>query len=394
MIRRTVERHLRAVARRQPVVTLTGPRQSGKTTLARAVFRGHRYVSLENPDMRDHAHSDPRGFLEDHRAGAIFDEIQRAPALLSYLQETVDVDPAPGRFILTGSQNLQLVRGISQSLAGRTALITLLPLGREEVERFPTVPRALLDSLLVGGYPAIHDRGIPHSDWLADYVATYVERDVRQLLGVGDLLAFQRFVRLAAGRSGQLLNLSSLAADAGISHNTASAWLGVLEASYLVFRLPAYHANIGKRLVKAPKLHFLDSGLLCYLLGIRTAEQLGQHPLRGAVFESWVASELLKGQLHHGAPPDLYYYRDQHGRELDLIREGAEQVLLVECKSGSTLAGDFFRELARVAPLLEPVVAPRAVVRVVVYGGSASQKRSSGRAVPWQAVPALASNRL
>jgi predicted AAA+ superfamily ATPase len=371
-------------------VTLTGPRQSGKTTLARMVFRGKRYASLENPDLREYARSDPRGFIAEHQDGAIFDEIQRAPDLLSYLQQEVDTNPAPGRFVLTGSHNLQMLRGVSQSLAGRTALVTLLPLAREEVERFPTPPLDLVASLLCGGYPAILDRSIPASEWLADYATTYIERDVRQLLGVADINAFYRFVQLAAGRSAQLLNLASLAADAGISHNTASAWLGVLEASYLVFRLPSYHRNVGKRLVKAPKLHFFDSGLLCFLLGIRTPAQLGQHPLRGAVFESWVASELLKAQVHHGLPPDLYYYRDQHGCELDLIHEGAEHVLLVECKSGATVAADFFRNLTRVAPLLGPVVAPRPVVSAVVYGGSQSQKRAVGRLVPWHAVPALA----
>lgn len=384
MVRRTAEQQLRALARRHPVVTLTGPRQSGKTTLTRQVFRGKPYVSLEAPDVREYALRDPRGFLGEFPRGAVIDEVQNVPSLVSYLQGIVDEDPAPGRFILTGSQNLALQSAVSQSLAGRTALMLLLPLGREEVERFPKHPSGLFDSLLAGGYPAIHQRRPPPSEWLADYIATYLERDVRRLLGVADLLAFQRFLRLAAAHSAQLINFSRLAADAGMSHNTASAWLGVLEASYIVMRLPAFHGNVGKRIVKAPKLCFLDSGLLAWLLGIRDAEQLRHHPLRGAVFESWVASEVVKAQAHHGQPVGVEHYRDRHGTEVDLVAEAGQARWLIEAKSGETVGSDFFDALARVAPLVEEE--GRRVERIVVYGGEAAQRRSQGRVIPWSKI--------
>jgi predicted AAA+ superfamily ATPase len=386
VVRRVLEQHLRAAAKKSPVVTIAGPRQSGKTTLARTVFPRKPYVSLEPPDIRELARADPRGFLAEYPDGAIFDEIQRAPEILSYLQGLVDEDPRPGRFVLTGSQNLMMFRAVSQSLAGRTAMVTLLPLARDEVTRFPRHPTELFDTLLTGGYPAILDRALPPGAWLADYVATYVERDVRELLAVTDLGAFQRFLRLAAGRSGQILNASSLASDVGLSHNTVTAWIGVLEASYLVARLPAYHRNVGKRLVKAPKLVFLDSGLLSWLLGIRTTEQLRQHPLRGAVFESWVTSEILKARAHRRFAADVSYYRDQHGTEVDAVVETDEEAVLVEAKSGETLSGDFVAILERVAPLVEVAAAPRTVVRRVIYGGATSHSRNGTRIVPWSKI--------
>ena len=383
MVRRVLEQHVRKVARQSPVVTIMGPRQSGKTTLARAVFRGKPYVSLEAPDLREYARTDPRGFLAQHPDGAVFDEVQRAPDLLSYLQGMVDDDPRPGRFVLTGSQNLMLHRAVSQSLAGRTSLVTLLPLARDEVVRFRDHPLGLFDTLLTGGYPAIYDRGEAAGAWLADYVATYLERDVRQLLAVTDLGTFQRFLRLAAGRSGQILNASALAGDVGLSHNTVMAWLGVLEATYIVARIPAYHRNVGKRIVKAPKLCFLDSGLLCYLLGIRNAQQLRQHPLRGAVFESWVVSEIIKARAHRGRISEVSYYRDRHGTEIDAVVEADECTVLVEAKSSETVASDFFSGLAKVAPLIGAAAAPKKLARVVVYGGSAAQSRTDATVVPW-----------
>jgi predicted AAA+ superfamily ATPase len=386
VVRRVLERHLRAAAKKSPVVTIAGPRQSGKTTLARAVFPRKAYVSLEPPDIRELARTDPRGFLADYPDGAIFDEIQRAPEILSYLQGLVDEDPRPGRFVLTGSQNLMMHRAVSQSLAGRTAMVTLLPLARDEVTRFPRHPSELFETLLTGGYPAIFDRASSPGSWLSDYVATYVERDVRELLEVTDLGAFQRFLRLAAGRSGQIVNASSLASDVGLSHNTVTAWIGVLEASYLVARLPAYHRNVGKRLVKAPKLVFLDSGLLSWLLGIRTTEQLRHHPLRGAVFESWVTSEILKARAHRRFAPDVSYYRDQHGTEVDAVVETDEEAVLVEAKSGETLSGDFVAALERVAPLVAVAAAPRTALRRVVYGGAAAHSRNGTRFVPWSKI--------
>jgi hypothetical protein len=368
------------------VVTVTGPRQSGKTTLCRAVFPHKTYVSLEAPDVRDYARTDPRGFLGDHRAGAILDEIQRAPELLSYLQGEVDARPTPGRFVLTGSANLALLGSVSQSLAGRTALLHLLPLSWAEIGKFPAPPADLWAALWTGGYPAIYDRAVDPTEWLASYVATYVERDVRQILNVGDLGVFQTFVRLCAGRSAMLLNLSALAADAGITHVTARAWISVLEASFVAFRLLPHHPRLTARLVKAPKLHFYDAGLLCYLIGIRRPEQLREHPLRGAVFETWVVDEILKTRLHSGVSGGLSFFRDRKGREVDLLVEGVDTLTAVETKSAQTVSDDFFRGLAAFAALLESGRHRRSPRRVLVYGGANRQERSHATVLPWSSI--------
>ena len=386
MVPRTLRRKLIQLARRFPIVTVTGPRQSGKTTLCRMAFPRKPYVSLEAPDVRAYAHADPRGFLSAHASGAILDEVQRAPELLSYLQGEVDARPAAGRFVLTGSTNLALLHGVPQSLAGRTAMLTLLPLDHHELLGFPDPPRDLFDVLWHGGYPAIFDRQAAPGDWLGSYVATYVERDVRQVLNVTDLLAFHTFLRLCAGRTGQLLNLSALAADAGITHNTARAWLSVLEASYLAFRLPAMHANARKRLVKAPKLHFYDTGLLCYLLGIHDPEQLRRHPLRGPVFESWVVSEIAKARLHRGLPASLSFYRESRGEEIDVVLERGDAVVALEVKSGQTVATDFFPPLARFEASLRQRPGAGDVVTVVAYGGDRSERRDTCRVVPWNSL--------
>ena len=386
MIPRALAPRLRAAARAFPVVTVTGPRQSGKTTLCRAVFPSKTYVSLEAPDVREYARTDPRGFLGDHRAGAILDEIQRVPELLSYLQGEVDARREPGRFILTGSANLALLGSVSQSLAGRTALLHLLPLSWDEVRQFPAPPGDPWTALWKGGYPAIYDRNLDPAEWLASYVATYVERDVRQILNVGDLTAFQMFVRLCAGRSAQLLNLSGLAADGGITHVTARAWISVLEASFVAFRLLPYHSNLTTRLVKTPKLHFYDSGLLCYLLGIRRPEQLREHPLRGAVFETWVIDEVLKSRLHSGVSGGLAFFRDRKGREVDLLIEDGRALTVVETKSAQTVASDMFAGLAAFAELVGSGRRAPPLRRVLVYGGATRQQRSSGTVLPWSSV--------
>lgn len=383
MISRVLETRLRAMARKFPIVTVTGPRQSGKTTLCRAVFPDKPYVSLEAPDVQEFARRDPRGFLAGHRQGAVLDEIQRVPDLLSYLQTLVDEHPTRGRFILTGSANFALLQSLGQSLAGRTALLELLPLGLEEVRRFPAPLGGLLELLWRGSYPAVYDRRLKPGEWYPSYVATYLERDVRAILNVGNLAAFQTFLRLCAGRTGQLVNLSLLGADAGVSHGTARSWLSVLEAGYVAWRLPPFFANIAKRLVKTPKLHFLDSGLACYLLGIRSPEQLRDHPLRGAIFETWVVSEILKSRAHRGLQPSLSYFRDKKGLEVDLVVELGQSLLAVETKSGETVAGDFFAGVQAFASLMETSRPRRRVHRFVVYGGKDPQARSAGTAIPW-----------
>jgi len=337
MLKRTLQASLRKAARAYPVVTLTGPRQSGKTTLARGSFPNSRYVSLEDPEQRSFAQEDPRGFLDRFAGQVLLDEVQRVPDLFSYVQTIVDREDRTGRFILTGSNNFLLMKTISQSLAGRAAILHLLPFSLSELEKrnpislaqvgkaLPrgqrTTRRGLMDVLFSGFYPRIHDKGLDPQDWLASYYRTYVERDVRELLTVGDLEAFGTFIRLCAGRNAQLLNLSSLANDCGISHTTARRWLSVLETSFLVTLLRPHHRNFSKRLVKSPKLFFLDTGLLCYLLRIRSPEDLAIHALRGSVFESYVVSEFLKNHLHHGQEADLYFWRDSAGHEIDLIIE-------------------------------------------------------------------------
>ena len=384
MVPRIIRQKLVALARKFPVVTITGPRQSGKTTLCRTTFPRKRYVTLEAPDVREFASSDPRGFLQEHRAGAIFDEIQRVPALLSYLQGEVDERPVPGRFILTGSANFALLPAVSQSLAGRTALLQLLPLALPELRRFDHAPTTLTEVLWKGGYPAIFDRGLAPLDWFSSYVGTYLERDVRQLLNVGDLAAFQTFVRMCAGRTGQLLNLSALGADCGITHATARAWLSVLEASYIAHRLPALHANVTQRLVKAPKLHFYDAGLVCFLLGIRSGDELRGHPLRGAIFETWVVSEVLKARLNRGLPACLAFFRDRKGTEVDLVVEAAGLLTAVEVKSGATIASDFFRNLDAFDRIAG--ADGTRTRRALIYGGDLSQRRSGTAVLPWSHV--------
>ena len=372
---------LRKAARQFPVVTLTGPRQSGKSTLCRAVFPRLPYVSLEAPDIRVFARDDPRAFLAQFPRGAVIDEVQRAPDLPSYLQGIIDSDPKPGRWILTGSQNLSLLESVSQSLAGRTAVLHLLPLARSEVVRFKRPPKTLDETLVAGGYPRIFDQGLDPSDWLRSYVATYIERDVRTISNVGDLVIFQRFVELCAGRTAQLLNYSSLAADCGISQPSAKAWLSILETSFVAFRLPTFRSNLRKRLVKMPKLHFYDTGLVCWLLGIRTPEQLHSHPLRGAIFESWVVSEINKHRVNHGETGGLSYYRDRDGVEADLVIEYPDRLRLVEAKSAQTATASLFVGAGRARNLLADPSRPCEVV--IAYGGDESQLRSDAKLLPW-----------
>ena len=384
LVRRNLATVLIRVAQQYPVVTVTGPRQSGKTTLCRHVFPTKPYVNLERLDDRSYAESDPRGFLADHPDGAVLDEVQHLPKLLSYLQAEVDDDARPGRWVLTGSEHFGLSGSVSQTLAGRTGVLHLLPLAIDELHRFARHPEGLLPTLYSGGFPRIHDQSIPPSRWIGDYVATYLQRDVRRLLSVGDLEAFTVFLKLLAGRTAQELNLSRLGGDAGVSHNTARSWLSVLEASFLVFRLPAWARSQRKRLVKTPKVHWMDAGVVCHLLGIRSPADLATHPLRGSIFESWVAAEVFKAHANRGLAASLYHLRQSRGLEVDLLVDRGADIRGVECKSGSTVAADALRHLHE----LESAVGPdQKVARgLLVYGGDQHQRRTHVDIVPWSAV--------
>ncbi len=331
--------------------------------------------------MRAYALDDPRGFLAQYPDGAILDEVQNCPHLPSYLQGLIDQDPRPGRWILTGSQNLAVMQSTSQSLAGRAAVLHLLPLSRPEVERFYRHPGTLDQTLVSGGYPRIFDQQLRPADWLASYVATYLERDVRTITHVGDLMTFQRFVQLCAGRTGQLLNMSSLASDCGVSSPTAKSWFSVLEASFIAFRLPSYHGNISKRLIKMPKLHFHDSGLACWLLGIREPDHLTAHPLRGSIFESWVVSEIIKHRLAAGETDGIYFFRDKSGLEADLIVQHKNGFQVVEIKAGQTIPSDLAESATRVVEIFNSNGVP--ATPIVIYGGETEQTRSGVKYLPW-----------
>ena len=384
MIRRNLQKVLAERAKVAPVVTVTGPRQAGKTTLCRATFAGHAYVSLEPIDVRDAVRDDPRGFLDEYRSGAVIDEVQHVPELLTYLQGDVDEDPTPGRFIVTGSQHFGLLQTVSQSLAGRTTVVHLLPLSLDEVHRFADPPADLWTTLWTGGYPRIHDKKLDPARWLADYVTTYVQRDVRQVLNIGDLVAFTQFVRLCAGRTATMINLSSLGSDAGVSHNTARSWLSVLETGFLCFRAAAWRTNLRKQEIKSPKLHFFDPGLVCSLLGIRTPDQLRLHPLRGQIFESWVASEIYKARAHRGVEPRLYHYRDAKGLEIDVVADVDGTTVAVEAKSGATVPVEALRPLERFMS-----DAPD-VRRLLIAGAEEGRRHGSTRIVGWRKIQDIA----
>ncbi|CAM5483349.1 putative protein [Rhodanobacter lindaniclasticus] len=382
MFPRALAQTLQLLSRGFPIVAVTGPRQSGKTTLVRELFSDKPYVSLEDPQERAFASEDPRGFLARFGEGAVFDEAQRWPDLFSHLQGMVDADRVPGRFVLTGSQQFGLLSGVTQSLAGRVGMTRLLPLSLAELPASRVKALGLDGLMLRGMYPALHAQDLRPADWFASYVATYVERDVRQVLNVQDLSTFQRFLRQCAARTGQLLNVSALAGEAGVSNHTARAWLSVLEASDVVFLLPPYHRNFGKRLVKSPKLYFVDTGLVCWLLGIRNIETLHLYPLRGAVFETLVVGEFMKSRLNAGQPPDLYFWRDNNGLEADLVFDVDGRLQPVEIKSGSTVTSDYIRAGQKAARF----AGEEALPPWLVHGGEDAYERSGVRVMDWQSL--------
>ncbi|MBI3819591.1 MAG: ATP-binding protein [Planctomycetes bacterium] len=384
MFSRTLESAAHEAAAMFPVVTVTGPRQSGKTTFCKSVFPKKPYVSLEDHTIRDEAVRDPNGFLRQFKNGAILDEIQNAPQITSDLQVLVDDHKKNGEWILTGSQNLIVTAATSQSLAGRTAMLTLLPLSFEEMTGGKKPPRDLYETLFRGSYPAVLDRKLDPETWYMNYVSTYLDRDVRQIINIGNQIAFKTFTGLCAGRTSQLFNASSLASDCGVSYHTIQSWLSALEASYLVFRLPPYSSNVNKRLTKSPKLHFFDTGLICHLLRINDPEQLRRHPLRGPIFETWVASEIHKYIEHRGRRPHCFFYREHAGRELDLLIDTGASVAAVEVKSGETATADSFHSLHAFAQLhAKDALARGPLDSLLIYGGDQEQSMGGARVLPW-----------
>jgi len=377
MINRIIEPVLRDLASKYPVVTLTGPRQSGKTTLCRKVFPDMAYANLESPDVREYATADPRGFLAAHTGGAIIDEVQRVPQLVSYIQGIVDEYKTPGQFILTGSQQFEIMDTINQSLAGRTALLKLLPFSISEI-RETTLPESLDMIMLKGFYPRIHDQGLNPTQALGDYYETYVERDLRQLTFVRDLRVFHKFIRLCAGRIGHVVNMQSLANDTGVSHTTVQSWLSLLEASYIIFLLKPWYHNISRRLIKSPKMYFYDVGLAAYLLGIESEIHVSHDPLRGNLFENLALMEAIKYRFNRGRKNTVTFYRDSRGNEVDMILESGRELFPVEVKAGATIAADFFKGLKH----FSRVAGETPHGGGLIYGGQKTQQRENFRIYP------------
>lgn len=371
-----------------PVLSITGPRQSGKTTLSRLLAPDLPYLSLEDPDTRAFATEDPRAFLRQVADGAILDEVQRVPELFSYLQGVVDADRRMGRFILTGSSQFELIESITQSLAGRASMLTLLPFSLAELQSVGRAPATVDDLLYAGLFPPIYDRPVEPAVWLQDYIGTYLERDVRQILNIQDLATFQRFVQLCAGRIGQLVNVTSLAADTGITRVTAESWLSVLEASHLVLLVRPWFSNTSKRLIKTPKLYFTDPGLAAWLLGVRKPAHLTAHPQRGLLFENWVITELLKSQTNHGTKPTLHFLRDKEGHEVDAFIETAPNTFQsIEIKSGETIASDFFKGLE----FWREKLPKQNITPWLIHGGTTRQDREKATVLPWNDLSPLLS---
>jgi len=387
MIERTLSDKLTALSQKFQVITLTGPRQSGKTTLVKAAFPSLPYVSLEEPDIRQIALTDPRGFLSNYNDGAILDEVQHTPELFSYIQSIVDSN-RNAQFVLTGSSNFLLMEKISQTLAGRTVILHLLPFSLTEL-KIGNYTFDQYESLIFNGqYPRIYDRDLHPSDFYPSYIQTYVERDVRMIKNIGDINSFIQFIQLCAGRTGRLINYTSLANDAGISPNTAKAWISILETSYIVYRLQPYHKNFNKRLVKSPKLYFYDTGVACSLLGIRNENQVGTHFLKGALFENLIINEFIKYEFNRGQRRYPYFWQDSRGKEIDCLLVDGENITPIEIKSGKTISNSYFDNLKywyQLTGMSEDH-------GYVVYGGEQSLQTSTGSFISWKHLKQITSN--
>lgn len=389
MIPRSLGEKIKALVKVFPVISLTGPRQSGKTTIVRALFPEYAYANLENIDEREAAEEDPVRFLRMHaRTGLIIDEAQKVPVLFSYLQGIVDASGEMGKFVLTGSQNFLLLEKITQSLAGRVAICHLMPFGIPELENAGLLSDNLDRCMFYGGYPVLFDRKIDPTDYFPAYIQTYIDRDVRSIKNIGDLSTFRRFVKLCAGRVGQLLNLSSFGNELGINYKTVRSWISILEASFIIFLLTPHHKNFNKRLAKQPKLYFYDTGLLCSLLDIRSEKQLTSHYLRGNLFESMVVSEYLKLRYHTGLQSNAFFWRNSTGHEIDLLIEDGEHLNAVEIKSGETLNSDLFKGLR----YYKRLSGEQDKNFKLIYGGEKKLTRKDGTAIGWKSITSLLTN--
>ncbi|MCB1142434.1 MAG: ATP-binding protein [Leptospiraceae bacterium] len=368
------------VYRKYPILTITGPRQSGKTTLSRMLFPQKKYVTLENPDNREFAQVDPLGFLKEYENGAIIDEIQRCPDLASYLQGEVDKNNSPGRFILTGSGQFELMQSVSQSLAGRTAILRLLPFSLEETDSF-VERRDSNEVLFTGFYPRIFDQNLDPQDYYSFYIDTYLQRDVRMILNIQDLSRFEIFLKLCAGRTGQILNYNELGTASGVSHNTIKSWINVLEASFIIKLIRPYYKNLNLRLIKSPKLFFLDTGLVCSLLGIKNSEHIKNHPLKGAIFETFIVSEIIKNRFNKGLKEDLYFLRDSKGHEIDLVFDSGMTCDLCEIKSSMTINKDFFKNIQYFSKMELPIKN-----KYIIYGGEEKRNQLKVEILPWDRI--------
>lgn len=371
-----------------PVLALLGPRQSGKTTLVKHLFPQYTYVSLEDLDTREFAKSDPRGFLKTNKnsSGIIIDEVQRVPELLSYIQSYVDNSNKPGEFILTGSQNFLIHQALSQTLAGRIAILTLLPLTIGELAKQHKLPMKATEAIFNGFYPRIFTNNFDPNEWYANYIQTYVEKDVRLIQNIPDLFLFQKFLKLCAGRIGQLIQFSSLGNDCGIDQRTVKSWLSILEMSYVIFLLPPHFENFNKRLVKMPKIYFYDTGLASALLGITSPKQLNTHYLKGGLFECMIISDLVKQKYNRGKVPNLHFWRDHHGHEIDCLWQQDNKTIPIEIKSGETISSDYFNGLSYWSTLINTTSNIPPSKGLIIYSGEAVQEREKGRVIGWKAL--------
>jgi predicted AAA+ superfamily ATPase len=377
MVKRAIIEQIKLMAKKMPIISITGPRQSGKTTVAKMCFPGYRYVNLENPDTMEEAMSDPRSFLETGKKGLIIDEIQALPKLFSYIQTISDEHNRPGEFVITGSQNFLLNAKISQSLAGRVFIANLLPFSLTELKNANFALDDFNKYIKTGFYPRIYDKDINPNFFYPSYIQTYAERDLRQIVNVSNLFSFQKFMRLAAGRIGQLLNYNNIATELGVDLKTVKSWFSILETSFIVFFLQPYFKNFSKRLVKSPKLYFCDTGLACSLLGVKNESDLKSHWAKGALFENMVIADLRKNYLNKAIEPPLYFWRDNSGNEIDCIIDNGANVKCVEIKSSKTISSDFFKGLSFYKKL------DKTSLPYLVYGGKAGSKRNDVKIVSW-----------